>query len=145
MLPLSFLYPAATTDINDLSQAARCAKVARHSRCSACHCSGLQPPDPWQIVIDDSEDAQDAIELAEQSEAPTDEGFWMCCICGHGWDEHGAGMDVPTREMERRTRVAMRIDELLDDLGKLSDFSYTNDDIESLRKWVVATILNITL
>lgn len=58
----------------------------------------------------------------------------MLCECGHGWDEHGAGTDVTSAEMARRTRVAMRIDELLADRDSLADFEYTDADIESLRK-----------
>lgn len=85
-------------------------------------------------MLDNSEDYQDALDQADLSETPTDEGFWMVCECGHGWEEHGAGPDVALSELRRRARVAMRIDELLDDLGKLADFEYTDDDIESLRK-----------
>ncbi|KAG8936839.1 histone acetyltransferase [Tulasnella sp. 419] len=134
MLPLLFLYPSATDDIEQLSTSARSIKVARHTPCSRCTCRGLHPPDSSMVVLDDSEDAQEALEQADQSEAPTDEGFWMVCDCTHGWDEHGAGMDVSTAEMTRRTKVAIRIDEILNDLGKLTDFEYSDEDIESLRK-----------
>lgn len=134
MFPLSFLYPAPTDDISTLSNPARSIKVARHTHCSACNCQGLHPPDHIPVVLDDAEDYQEAVEQADQAEAPTDEGFWMLCECGHGWDEHGAGMDVPRLEMVRRTKVAMRIDELLDDAGKLSEFDYEDEDVESLKK-----------
>lgn len=85
-------------------------------------------------MLDDSEDYQEALDQAEHSEIPTDDGFWMICECGHGWEEHGAGTDVSRVEIMRKTRVAMRIDEFLNDEDKLIDFVYTNDDIESLRK-----------
>lgn len=86
------------------------------------------------MVLDDSEDYEEALEQADQAGAPTDEGFWMLCECGHGWDEHGAGTDVPAVEMRRRTKVALRIDEILMDVGKLLDFDYRDDDVDSLRK-----------
>ncbi|KAG8890427.1 histone acetyltransferase [Tulasnella sp. 332] len=133
MFPLSFLYPAPTADISTLSNPARSIKVARHTHCSACTCQGLHPPDHIPVILDDSEDYQEALEQADQAEVPTDEGFWMLCECGHGWDEHGAGMDVPSIEMTRRTRVAMRIDELLNDDGKLLEFDYEDEHVESLK------------
>ncbi|KAG8906716.1 histone acetyltransferase [Tulasnella sp. 403] len=137
MLPLTFLYPAVSENIDALSTSARAIKVARHSSCSACVCRGLHPPESIPVVLDDSEDYQDAIGQAEQADIPTDDGFWMICTCGHGWDEHGAGTDVSVAEMRRRTKVAMRIDELLFDVGRLTDFEYTDSDIESLRKQMV--------
>ena len=130
----SFIYPAVTDDIDTLSSSARSIKVARHTPCAACSCRGLHPPQGTPIVLDDSEDYQDALDQTEQAEIPTDDGYWMICACGHGWDEHGAGTDVSTVEMIRRTKVAMRIDELLGDIDKLTDLDYTDADIESLRK-----------
>ncbi|KAG9031779.1 histone acetyltransferase [Tulasnella sp. JGI-2019a] len=137
MFPLSFLYPAPTGDISLLSTPARSVKVARHTHCTSCNCPGLHPPDHIPIILDDSEDLQEALEQADQAEAPTDEGFWMLCDCGHGWDEHGAGIDVPAIEMVRRTKVAIRIDEMLNDVGKLTDFDYSDEHVESLKKQMV--------
>lgn len=134
MYPQSFLYPAVSEDFQSLSTSSRCIRIARHSHCSACGCRGLHPPDGIPIILDDSDEYQDAVDQAEQADIPTDDGFWMLCACGHGWDEHGAGTDVSAAEMARRTRVAMRIDELLADGDNLADFDYTDTDIESLRK-----------
>ncbi|KAG8987280.1 histone acetyltransferase [Tulasnella sp. JGI-2019a] len=137
MFPLSFLYPTITEDINLLSNPARAIKVARHTHCSACNCQGLHPPAHIPVILDDSEDLPEALEQADQAEAPTDEGFWMICECGHGWDEHGAGMDVSMTEMVRRTQIAMRIDEILEEAGKLTDFDYVDEDVESLKKRII--------
>ena len=137
MFPLSFLYPAVSTeDVASTSSASRSIRIARHTHCSACSCTGLHPPDNIPIVLDDSEDYQDALEQAEQIEFPNEDGFWSMCACMHGWDEHGAGMDVSAIETMRRARAAFRIDEILNDMGKLTDFNYMDSDIESLRKYV---------
>ncbi|KAG9002515.1 histone acetyltransferase [Tulasnella sp. 427] len=134
MYPQTFIYPTVPKTGDKISDSSRAIRIARHSPCSSCSCHGLHPPDGTPIVLDNSEDIQEAMDQAEQSETPTDDGFWMVCECGHGWEEHGAGPDVAPTELKRRTRVAIRLDELLDDLGKLTAFDYTDEDIESLRK-----------
>ncbi|KAF9654000.1 Bromodomain-containing protein [Thelephora ganbajun] len=56
------------------------------------------------------------------------------CQCGHDVPSHGADVSVLGRpEYQRRGRVAVRIDELLQDAGRLVDFNFLDEDIMSLR------------
>lgn len=43
----------------------------------------------------------------------------------------------PAEERVRRTKVAIRMDELLEDEQRLCDFAYSDLDLDSLRKYVV--------
>lgn len=117
------LYPTSH-HIPDLSDEALALKIARHSPCSICtaeFCSGLRPPNLFELVPDSDE-------LFEGS-------YLSSCRCGHEATDHGADLSVISRdEFKRRGRVAVRIDELLQDDDRLLDFDYTNDDIESLRQ-----------
>jgi len=49
-------------------------------------------------------------------------------------EEHVALDDADDEEATRRAKVAVRLDELLEDKGRLLDFDYVDTDIESLRK-----------
>ena len=96
------LYPAED-DIPSLSEEQLSLKIARHSPCSLCSCSGLRPPVGVEVSPDDSL-LSDQMELAYLSE----------CQCGHNVPSHGADVAVLGRpEYQRRGRVAVRIDELL--------------------------------
>jgi len=96
------LYPAED-DIPSLSEEQLSLKIARHSPCSLCLCSGLRPPVGVEVSPDDSL-LSDQMELAYLSE----------CQCGHNVPSHGADVAVLGRpEYQRRGRVAVRIDELL--------------------------------
>lgn len=97
----TFLYPSpaleGSTEVKTL-------RIARHCKCSrsACDCSGLHPR-PGQnveIVLE--------IEDAEFSEEVT------ICECGHSWSSHGALDALVDAEIERRAKVALRADELLE-------------------------------
>lgn len=113
-LPLTFLYPPAIQP-GGFSFDARSVKIARHSNCSACDCPGWHPPEGCAVVISDgSVEAQLAMDEAEESTEVTEEGFWRMCACGDGIEDHGNGVDVGPDEIERRARVAIRIDEILD-------------------------------
>jgi hypothetical protein len=97
----NFFYPSPTlegsTDVKTL-------RIARHCRCSRspCDCKGLHPP-PGQTVEIVLE-----IEDAEFSEEGT------ACECGHSWNSHGALSSLVDAEIERRAKVALRADELLE-------------------------------
>ena len=96
------LYPAEE-DIPYLSEEQLSLKIARHSSCSLCPCSGLHPPVGMEVSPDDSI-LSDQMELAYLNE----------CRCGHDVPSHGADVLVLHRlEYQRRGRVAVRIDELL--------------------------------
>lgn len=78
--------------------------------------------------------------------------MWKRCgVCGHDVEHHanlgpecehedddddGGDANVRDREDERirRIKVAVRLDELLEEKGKLLDFQYTDEHQDSLRK-----------
>ena len=96
------LYPAED-DAHSLSEEQLSLKIARHSPCSSCPCSGLRPPVGVEVSPDDSL-LSDQMELAYLNE----------CQCGHDVPSHGADVSLLGRpEYQRRGRVAVRIDELL--------------------------------
>lgn len=62
---------------------------------------------------------------------------WPACgRCSHSLDLHGLLSLEPTEERQRRIKVAVRLDELLDDQDKLLDFFYTDEDLCSLKRYV---------
>ncbi|KAG8732167.1 histone acetyltransferase [Ceratobasidium sp. 423] len=138
-LPLTFLYPPASQP-GDFTFDARSIKIARHSNCSECECTGFHPPEGCAVVINNgSAEAQAALDEAEESMEVTEEGYWRMCACGDGIEDHGNGADVGPEEIQRRARVAIRIDEILDDKGLLADFvaPFSDLDVLSLRKQMV--------
>ncbi|KAK1233163.1 histone acetyltransferase [Marasmius sp. AFHP31] len=57
------------------------------------------------------------------------------CECGHGTVEHGANIhSIGQEEFRRRSQVAVRLDENLEDVNKLLDFEYSDHDVASLRQ-----------
>ncbi|KAI8993065.1 hypothetical protein BD414DRAFT_483199 [Trametes punicea] len=127
---MKVLYPSSH-DIPSLSDSQLALKIARHSRCSLCQtCSGLRPPPGWRVFLDipDGNDSDD------DDEAPPSR-YLDRCECGHDVNAHGADMaSIDHDEFVRRGRVAVRLDELLEDSGRLRDFDYSDEDIDSLRK-----------
>ncbi|TCD62923.1 histone acetyltransferase [Steccherinum ochraceum] len=135
------LYPSSH-DIPNLSEAALQAKIARHSPCSSCppeaSCHGLRPQTDFEPVLDSeyhqenlfADFTDDVFDIDE-----TQPEYLAICSCGHSAAQHGADKDtIGSDEFARRGRVAVRLDELLEDLGRLLDFDYTDNDIESLRR-----------
>ena len=102
-LRMRVIYPAEA-DIPSLSEEQLSLKIARHSPCSLCsQCPGLRPPIGVEVSQDDSP-------LSDQMELP----YLSECQCGHPVPSHGADVSVLGRsEYQRRGRVAVRIDELL--------------------------------
>ncbi|GJJ06478.1 hypothetical protein Clacol_000670 [Clathrus columnatus] len=103
-------------------------KIARHSHCSICEdCISLIPDESVTVVLDITWDNK-------TSEYP---GYVTTCRCGHSVSDHAVSDGIAPEEYARRGRVAIRLDELLDDENKLLDFEYEDDDIVSLRKQMV--------
>ena len=101
-LGMRVLYPAED-DIPSLSEEQLSLKIARHSHCSLCSCSGLRPPVGVEVASDDS------LSLYQTKPAYLSE-----CQCGHDVPSHGVDVSIlGRREYQRRGRVAVRIDELL--------------------------------
>ncbi|KAL1743494.1 hypothetical protein HDZ31DRAFT_40830, partial [Schizophyllum fasciatum] len=117
-------------------------KIARHSPCSACEaCSGLHPSFGVSVVLDvKSEDDNVVVNsnpfsFDEDDEDDSDAGYIESCACGHSVKDHGADEAVLGRdEFVRRGKVAIRIDELLQDAHRLLQFDYVDGDISSLRQ-----------
>lgn len=104
VVDMKALYPSSH-EIPNLSEAALSLKIARHSPCSICTselCPGLRPPPIFQLVLDSEEDYDGS------------ESYLSSCQCGHDVTEHGADLSVIDKgEFDRRGRVAVRLDELL--------------------------------
>ncbi|KAK0504748.1 hypothetical protein EDD18DRAFT_1126173 [Armillaria luteobubalina] len=113
-------------------------KIARHSPCTRCACTGLHPDPDDEVVFDD--EAQHTFSIGDLGQYGSDDEdanppYLEFCGCGHGLKEHDATeAGIGVEEFLRRSRVAVRLDELLQDAGKLLDFDYIDDDITSLRK-----------
>lgn len=110
----------------------------------------MHPHSDWQVVADDSDDANDVLAAAsENNEQLTDEGFLTFCACGHGMEDHGC--DTDQIDFARRAALAVHIDallevstgtsnsftlfaELVQQKGRLLDFSYTDDEVMALKE-----------
>ncbi|KAI0775673.1 hypothetical protein BD413DRAFT_602875 [Trametes elegans] len=126
---MKVLYPQSH-DIPRLPNSHLSLKIARHSRCSLCStCTGLHPPPGWR-VFSDSTDGDES----DDDDEPPPTRYLDRCECGHGVSAHGADSGLDRDEFVRRARVAVRLDELLEDSGRLLDFDYSDKDIDSLRK-----------
>ena len=64
--------------------------------------------------------------------------IWPACgRCNHSLDLHGLLNLEPKEERQRRIKVAIRMDELLEDQNRLQDFTYTDEDLCSLKRYVL--------
>ncbi|KAG2036456.1 hypothetical protein BDR03DRAFT_866119, partial [Suillus americanus] len=120
---------------NDLALALR---IARHSSCTACDsCPGLRPPASVEVVLDD--DVHQKSLLGDLTQYGSDEedgpAYLETCICGHDVANHGSQLAALGREeFSRRARLAIRLDELLQEAGRQLDFNYADEDIDSLKQ-----------
>ncbi|KAI9284135.1 hypothetical protein BC943DRAFT_381404 [Umbelopsis sp. AD052] len=107
-------YPPASKAPDQLTYQEQLLRIARHlpcDECSAGDCTGWRP----------------------EISSFTVDNMGGQCACGHAISSHVDG----EQDMERRLRVATRIDELLEEKDKLDDFDYVDEDILSLRKQMV--------
>ncbi|KAJ7647196.1 hypothetical protein FB45DRAFT_892698 [Roridomyces roridus] len=137
---MKFQYPAAH-EPDALNDQLLALKIARHHACLVCDtCTGLHPAASWDIVLDDVSAEPSLVEL-DQYGSDDDEGqtpYLKQCACGHDLYDHGANQPQLGRdEFLRRGRVAIRLDELLQDVNRLLDFSYVDQDIVSLRNQMI--------
>ncbi|KIM45219.1 hypothetical protein M413DRAFT_8508 [Hebeloma cylindrosporum] len=113
-------------------------KIARHSPCSICrNCQGLHPPPKVDVVLDGHSDSilGDLGQYGSDDDDEEVSSYFETCACGHDVKAHNADeFELGRSEFARRGRVACRLDELLQDSGRLLDFDYTDEDISSLRK-----------
>ncbi|PWN46396.1 Bromodomain-domain-containing protein [Ceraceosorus guamensis] len=116
MAPKKTNYPRPA---RSMDHAAGSLTLKRHTSCSSCSCPGQHPASNSSVVLHDGHSAG---------------SNWQWeCECEHEGVE-GHERDEDQEERQRRLRVAKRIDELLQDEGKLQDFGFVNEDVKSLRK-----------
>ncbi len=114
---MKYAYPASH-NASDLTHAHLVLKVARHSQCSACSsCGGLHPDPDDEVVLDDDIHSNTSIAGVGQYGSDDEDGsppYLDSCACGHSAKDHDASEAlVGKEEFSRRTRVAIRLDELL--------------------------------
>lgn len=91
-----------------------------------CDCPGLTPAGRGPVALE-----------ARQFTLPELNTMWRVCgRCAHPLRDHGQLLLDPAQERLRRAKVAIRIDELLEDEHKLDDWTYTDPDVQSLKKYV---------
>ncbi|KAK7005657.1 histone GCN5 superfamily [Favolaschia claudopus] len=133
---MKFAYPASHEQ-DTLNDQLLALKIARHSPCTTCDsCSHLHPDPSWEVVLDDLSAEPSLVELDQYGSDDEDghPNYLKVCVCGHDMYDHGANQPQLGRdEFLRRGRVAIRLDELLQDMNKLLDFGYVDEDILSLR------------
>jgi histone acetyltransferase len=109
-------YPASNLQ-SKLSDSQLALKIARHSPCSICDCGGLNPPHDVQVVLDDvtNESSLDVLgQYGSDDEETQHLPYLETCACSHGVLQHNAEeSDIGRAEFLRRSRVAIRLDELL--------------------------------
>ena len=110
---MSALYPAHFL-LDNLSHTACSLKIARNSPCLLCtSCPGLRPPPGTDIQLDTNE-SDPSIGLVQYvDEDDRDKRYLDTCVCGHDVSAHDADeASLGRDEFVRRTRVAVRMDEL---------------------------------
>ncbi|KAJ8588475.1 hypothetical protein M405DRAFT_249524 [Rhizopogon salebrosus TDB-379] len=113
-------------------------RIARHSPCTICDpCSGLRPPVGVEVVLDD--DAQQKSLLGDLTQYGSDEedstAYLETCICSHDVADHcGQVSALGREEFSRRARLATRLDKHLQEAGRLLDFDYKDEVIDSLKQ-----------
>ncbi|KAL1920273.1 uncharacterized protein VTP21DRAFT_1419 [Calcarisporiella thermophila] len=107
---LRLSYPPSDKPVEQLTHHEKLMKIGRNIPCNTCSCKGWRPKPPGPGRADS-------------------------CACGHKLSSHGG--QCSSEEFERRLRVAIRIDELLEEMEKLLDFDYEDEDIRSLRKQMI--------
>ncbi|KAG6833549.1 hypothetical protein H0H87_005200 [Tephrocybe sp. NHM501043] len=113
-------YPASD-QLSQLNGAQRALKIARHSPCAHCDgsCSALHPPPAVEVVLDHQVTNESSLgDLGQYgSDAEDDDSdlpYLQTCACGHEVRDHNADeSELEPAEFARRTRVAIRLDEML--------------------------------
>ncbi|KAL4074222.1 hypothetical protein J3A83DRAFT_4091774 [Scleroderma citrinum] len=123
-------------------------KIARHTPCSTCDtCQGLRPPLGVELVLGD--DACHKSSLGDLNQYGSDEDEPTCletCVCGHDVAEHGADeVTLGREEFFRRARLAIRLDEMLQEADRLLDFEYVDDHMLPLRQTMQLPVSLITM
>lgn len=92
-------------------------KIARHSPCSKCtDCPGIHPPPGVDVVPDGHSDSSlgDLGQYGSDDDDEVASSYLEVCACGHTVEDHNADEKLLEKtEFDRRARVAVRLDELL--------------------------------
>ncbi|SNX84739.1 Histone acetyltransferase [Melanopsichium pennsylvanicum] len=141
---MPLLYPSGARSLLRLSPFQRLIKVARHTpsiatssgpNSSSQTCLGFKPSEYEEVIEDPvSRGSRNDTRHVDDSKLSAEWRSVACDICSRTVEEHAALSDADDEEATRRAKVAVRLDELLEDKGKLLDFDYVDGDIESLRK-----------
>ncbi|TFK44365.1 hypothetical protein BDQ12DRAFT_594487, partial [Crucibulum laeve] len=141
-------YPASHLQ-SRLNDSLLALKIARHSPCSVCTtCPGLHPPPGIDVVLDEQfgESSLGDLEQYGSDDDDIPSTYLEQCECGHDTRQHNADeSELGRGEFERRSRVAIRLDELLQDSGRLLDFDYDDEDITSLRRQMTHHVSKMTV
>ncbi|CBQ72364.1 Histone acetyltransferase [Sporisorium reilianum SRZ2] len=141
---MPLLYPSGARTLHRLSPFQRLIKIARHTPASsasnavdsdASSCLGFKPSE-YEDIAEDPVSRGSRHDSRQVDDVKLKSGWdaVKCDTCGRSIEEHAALTDADDEEATRRAKVAVRLDELLEDKGKLLDFDYVDADIESLRK-----------
>ncbi|SPO26237.1 Histone acetyltransferase [Ustilago trichophora] len=140
---MPLLYPSGARSLHRLSPFQRLIKVARHTPSTSANgadsdsqsCLGFKPSEYEEVIEDPiSRGSRHDSRHLDEDKLKAEWNAVTCDTCGRNVEEHAALSDADDEEATRRAKVAVRLDELLEDKGKLLDFDYVDGDIESLRK-----------
>ncbi len=141
---MPLLYPSGAKSLHRLTPFQRLIKIARHTPSSSASagtssdvrsCAGFKPSEYEEVVEDPvSRSSRHETRAVDDGKLKAAWGAVACDTCGRSIEEHAALSDADDEEATRRGKVAVRLDELLEDKHKLLDFEYVDADIESLRK-----------
>lgn len=131
-------YPSGAKTHEQLSDFQRVLKVARHSSSPAqTTCPGYKPPRSVTVILDPvAEEGEDPQEHVNDAELRLHWCRHSCARCGLDPIAHAALDQFDDTERIRKIKVAVRIDELLEDQDKLLSFDYKDEDVISLRKQI---------
>ncbi|KAN0064561.1 histone acetyltransferase [Thecaphora frezii] len=128
-------YPAGAKLHSQLTPFQQILKLARHSASSSSSsCSGYRPPSLARVVAEPVAHEGRALDVAKDDELKAAWSSHPCAVCSSSIVQHAATSHLDPTEHLRRVKVAIRIDELLQDQGKLLDFDFADDGVLSLRK-----------
>ena len=149
---MTWTYPAHISRAQECSEATALVKVARHSPCLHGWDLSTNPDSPYDTAVNVSVPGSNScqcegavpptslpVQAGEQATISSHDlmQIWPACgRCNHSLDLHGLlNLDLE-EERQRRIKVAVRMDELLEDQNRLHDFSYTDEDLCSLNRYV---------
>ncbi|EPQ29423.1 uncharacterized protein PFL1_03178 [Pseudozyma flocculosa PF-1] len=131
----SLLYPSGAKVHTQLTPFQQTLKLARHTPSSQKPtCSGYRPSSDAVLAVDPVSEVDATPDDSRDDQLRAAWSSQPCAACALSVTGHAAADSLDPTERIRRLKVAVRIDELLEDEGKLLDFAYADDGVLSLRK-----------